>query len=134
MKKLISVGLMIVGFLINRNANAQTGSLVFYEGNNATQKNIAVELDYPNYTTRIIPNDEARSLLLVGVRAGAVITLYDSKSWSTGDDYCVIRVKRLIGNRCVIGSFERSYEDDDVQVTYYRNNGLDGKVSSMKIN
>lgn len=133
MKKLFIACFVLVGLLSNRSAFAQNGQIVFYEGNNATQKAIYQFKDVP-IVTRLYPNDEARSLALIAVHAGAVITVYDSKDLHSSDDYCVIRVKRQIATRYVVSSFETSYEDDDVQVTYYRKNGLDGKVSSMSIN
>lgn len=133
MKKLLIAGLFLAGFLTGKDANAQQGGLLFFEGNNATQNVLNTSfLDNPS-RGRVSPNDEARSLLFQYFRVGAVITVYDDKNFSKSDDYCVIRIKAYATTRYVVASFERSYEDDYVQVTYYRKNGLDGKVSSCSV-
>jgi hypothetical protein len=47
-----------------------------------------------------------------------------------GDDWTEIIVKRHIARR-VIGTLERTFEDDDLLVVHHHRNGLDGKVSSV---
>lgn len=83
--------------------------------------------------TRGFRNDEARRLSLINVRAGARIYLFDSPAASTSDDWTYIYVKRKTWQGIFISSFERSYENDDVSVTYHRKNGLNGKVSFCRI-
>jgi hypothetical protein len=51
----------------------------------------------------------------------------------TTDDFCVIQVKRS-APEYIVGTFERSYEDEYVLVSYARKNGLDGKLSRIRIN
>ena len=77
-------------------------------------------------------NDDARSAQLLNVRAGAVIRVYDSPVGKTSDDWTEIVVKKQVQEYCV-KTFEETYEDDIVRVTYHRNNGLDGKVSRVEV-
>ena len=64
--------------------------------------------------------------------AGRVLRLFDSPDGNREDDWTEIVVKRN-ASEIRIASFERSFENDDVQVIYHRNNGLDGKVSRLVI-
>ncbi|CAO3638285.1 unnamed protein product [Cunninghamella echinulata] len=107
------------------------GTITLYEGNNATQ-NIVATYNDGDHSGKVNPNDEARSMKLTNVRAGTKITVYDSKDGSTGDDYCVTRVKKQV-SEYIVGSFEQSVDNDTVRVEFYRNNGLDGKVSFIRI-
>ncbi|WP_079472198.1 hypothetical protein [Chitinophaga ginsengisegetis] len=109
------------------------GLIVFYEGNNATQNIVQTVEDIPGQDFKPVQNDEIRSLRLYGVRPGCVIKVYDSPDGSTNDDFCIINVKRD-SPEYTVGTFERSYEDEYAVVTFIRNNGLDGKVSRIKIN
>jgi hypothetical protein len=107
------------------------GTITLYEGNNATQ-NIVSSYQDNAHEGKVSPNDEARSVKLNNVRSGCRITVYDSKSPSTNDDYCVIDVKKDV-HEYIVGTFEQSIDNDTVRVTFHRNNGLDGKVSYIKI-
>ncbi|MDY6855866.1 MAG: hypothetical protein SWO11_14390 [Thermodesulfobacteriota bacterium] len=80
-------------------------------------------------------NDDARSVAFFAVRGGRIITLYDSPHVSTDDDYCIIAVNDTIpaNQPCGIPTFEKTASYDNVQVTYYKDNGLDGKVSYAKV-
>ncbi|HVI47733.1 MAG TPA: hypothetical protein VM802_22870 [Chitinophaga sp.] len=109
------------------------GIIVFYEGNNGTQNIVQTVEDTPGQNFRPVKNDEIRSMKLYGVRPGCVITTYDSPDGSTGDDFCIVNVKR-IAPEYTVDTFERSYEDEYVVVSFIRNNGLDGKISRIKIN
>lgn len=66
------------------------------------------------------------------VREGAVITVFDDRRGRTRDDFCVMRVKRT-SVEYTVGTFERSYDDEYVAVSYAHRNGLDGKVSRIRI-
>lgn len=111
-----------------------------YEGNEATQDHVCVvslERDSViDFTTgsneRRCDNDEARSVTLFNVPAGKVLRLLDDPRGNRQDDFVEIEVKRDV-SEAVIGSLERSFEDDDVRVVYRRNNGLDGKVSRLEV-
>ncbi|SEW51466.1 hypothetical protein [Chitinophaga arvensicola] len=108
------------------------GIIVFYEGNNGSQNIVQTVEDTPGQNFRPVKNDEIRSCKLYGVRVGCVITLFDSPDGSMSDDFTIINVKR-ISPEYTVNTFERSYEDEYVVVSYIRNNGLDGKVSRIKI-
>ncbi|MBO9730746.1 MAG: hypothetical protein J7623_19040 [Chitinophaga sp.] len=109
------------------------GIIVFYEGNNGTQNIVQTVEDTPGQNFRPVKNDEIRSCKLYGVRPGCEIMAYDSPDGSTSDDFTIINVKR-ISPEYTVDTFERSYEDEYVVVSFIRNNGLDGKISRIKIN
>ncbi len=77
-------------------------------------------------------NDDARSVTLLNVRKGAIIRVYDNPEGKEDDDYAEIVVKKEVQSYCV-KSFENTYEDDTVKVTFHKNNGLDGKVSRVEV-
>jgi phosphatidylserine/phosphatidylglycerophosphate/cardiolipin synthase-like enzyme len=108
-----------------------------YEGNEASQnlvcsKRIAAATTINLTSDSRCNNDEARSLMLYDWPAGRVIVLYNDPGGSKGDDWTVIVPKRNL-RELKIGSFERSFENADVRVCRYANNGLDGKVSRIAI-
>lgn len=112
------------------------GVVTLREGNNATQNKVC-DLPLRNGETRFrghgdCDNDEARSMVLSLAPAGAEISLFDSPDCRTNDDFTIVRVKRDVFVK-TIGSFQRSFDDDDVEVDYHRDNGLDGKVSCVRI-
>ncbi len=76
--------------------------------------------------------NEARSLILSDVPAGYVITLYDQPDGALDDGWVEVMVKRDI-NYKVIGTFERSFEDEDVRVRFHRDWELDGRISRLEI-
>jgi len=115
------------------------GGMYFYERNHADAggDTSCVVPAGPNHSlglpSRGCENDEVRSMKLRGIAKGTRISLYDSQSGATNDDYAIIDIKRDIGfdEAVTVGSFEKSYENSDVKVLYSRNNGLDGKVSRI---
>ncbi|WP_089787495.1 hypothetical protein [Chitinophaga sp. YR573] len=109
------------------------GIIVFYEGNNATQNIVQTVEDAPGQDFRPVQNDAIRSARLFGVRPGCELRVYDSADGTTNDDFCIVNVKRSTPEY-VVGTFERSYEDEYVIVSFIRNNGLDGQVSRIKVN
>lgn len=76
-------------------------------------------------------NDRARSGKVSGT-AGRTITVFDSPDGKTNDDYTVIQFKTTVTGY-YLDTFEKNYEDSNVKVTYVRKNGLDGKVSAIRI-
>ena len=67
----------------------------------------------------------------------AVVRLRKRNEWvlpkgKLDDDWCQIEV---IGKQdeYTVDSFEHSYADSVVKVTFHRNNGLDGKVSMIRV-
>jgi hypothetical protein len=137
LKLLPVVMLLILGV---SNAKAQSGRLFFKEGQHGDQ-NIVVDItDAPGQFYSLTAehpigqNDEARSLVLVNVRPGAVITVYNDSNGSAGKDYCVIEVKNLV-TEMIIPGFETSWEDNNVRCTTYNDhNDLDGQVSAIRVN
>ena len=139
MKTLFKTLLVAALFSFAAKANAQSGTLVFREGNNGSQNVVANITDAPGQAynlkdrNSIGQNDEARSLVMQNVRVGAVVTVYDSPKGDASDDYCVITVKQVVPYK-VIGSFETSFEDNEVKVEKFRGGNLDGKVSFIRVN
>jgi hypothetical protein len=107
------------------------GIITLYEGNGATQDIVGAYPDHP-YEGQVSPNDKARSLKLNDVRSGCRIIVLDSPNASRDDDFCIIDVKILVPEY-IVETFERSFEDAIVRVMYIRNNGLDGRVSYIRI-
>ena len=119
-------------------ATAPAGPVVdLYEGNDASQ-NLVCSNRVSGPRTIVLTsdaycnNDEARSLTLYDFPADKVLFVYDESGGSRGDDWTLIVPKRTI-SQTTVGSFERSYETADVRVCYYPSNGLDGKVSRVRI-
>ncbi|ATB30016.1 hypothetical protein MEBOL_003471 [Melittangium boletus DSM 14713] len=114
-------------------------AIVLYEGGSASQ-NIVCTLPLTSSTFVNFKNDgygcdndEARSAKILEAKAGTTITVYDDPNGGTGDDYTSIRVKKNIQSPRVVGSFESSFSDEYLEVTFKRKNGLNGKVSSARI-
>lgn len=108
------------------------GQIVFYEGNGGSQDICQTIDDGAGQDLRAEPNDEARSVKLLNVRQGCILSVFDHPGGNTNDDFCVITVKRS-SPEYTVGTFERSYEDEYVHVSYARKNGLDGKVSRIRV-
>lgn len=131
--------------LISNFASAQfeprpgDGIYTLYEGNNGTQNQVIqlsselpgdINLKYFNGK-----NDEARSVGLLNIPANRTLIVFDDPNGGTGDDYCEIHVKTATpsGVNVIVNSFQTSYEDTYVKVTYHSHNGLDGKVSHTRV-
>lgn len=111
----------------------------FYRGNYSTGGLIGEvggcnSINY-NLTNHPWPNDEIRSIRIKEAVAGQVIKVYDDSGANTNDDWTEIVILQDIfaANEQDIGTFEGSYSNAFVQVTYHENNGLDGKVSRIII-
>ena len=109
------------------------GIIAFYKGNNGTQDVVQTVEDYPGQDFRPVKNDTIRSAKLYNVRPGCEIRLYDSDNGNMSDDFTIVNVKRP-NPEYVVGTFEKSYEDEYVRVTFIRNNGLDGQISRIRVN
>lgn len=109
------------------------GIIVFYEGNNGTQNIVQSIEDTPGQNFRPVNNDMIRSAKLYGVRAGCELTVFDSPDGGMNEDFCIVNVKRN-SPEYTIDTFERSYEDEYVVVSFIRNGGLDGKISRIRVN
>ena len=109
------------------------GQIVFYEGNGGSQDIKQTLSDEAGQDTKATPNDEHRSVKLLDVRVGCVISVFDDPKGKTNDDFTIIQVKKSSAEYTV-GTFERSYEDEYVLVSHAHKNGLDGKVSRIRVN
>lgn len=120
--------------------------IFFYEGKNCTETVVgSAPYDAGDGRTQHIPakerswmkNDEARSMLIKGLRKGAVIAVYDDpEGRSGGDDFSVIQIKADAKDKGVcIGNFEQSFRSKDGawEVVHFHKNGLDGKVSHVVV-
>ncbi|VVP55412.1 hypothetical protein PS862_05683 [Pseudomonas fluorescens] len=119
-------------------ADFSEAAIVLHEGNNGSQ-NIVCSVALTHPTTFNFggdcDNDETRSATLSTARAGTVITLYGNWGSSNCDQGCsTIEVKHDITWPTTIGTYEGSYETDDLKVTRSGGNQqLDGKISSVRV-
>jgi len=107
------------------------------EGNNCTQDVVGELTDRMGQSTNLkqtsgFANDEARSVLLLNVRARTVLRAYDSPDGDKSDDWAEVTVKETVDEYC-IASFEQTYEDAVVKAVLHHKNGLDGKVSRIEV-
>ncbi|EPJ82385.1 hypothetical protein CFII64_16562 [Pseudomonas sp. CFII64] len=124
------------------------GGIFFYEGNGADRDrdttcvipgNQGGGADGVEYDLRLTSNgcenDEIRSLELEGIAAGTRIELYDSPGADRQDDFTYIDVKQSIPlkTRIKIDSLEGSSNSYYYNKLGFSNNGLDGKVSRIKV-
>lgn len=125
-----------VSRVASRRMDAQGGVISFYEGNNASQNKVCdltlrdLVLNFKNHGA--CDNDEARSAVMIFAKAGTAIRIYDDPDCETSDDWTEIIVKRdLFSHR--IGTFENSANNADYRASHHHHNGLDGKVSCVRI-
>ncbi len=117
------------------------GEFTFYDGNGAGKKMLGSLSDSPGQKYNLkkkkppFTNDEARSVVLHNVRAGAVLTVYDSPDGKKQDDWTRIEVKKQVLSYEIKSFDGQPMEDDVVKVNPHpdNNNGLDGKVSRIEI-
>ena len=102
------------------------------EGTNVGLTDGAVDQLIQFTTNERFANDEARSLLVNSLGPGTVIRLFDHPAGDTSDDWVEILVKREVRGYCV-GTFETSFEDDDISLRFSSADGLDGEISLMVI-
>ena len=117
-------------------AAALQGVISFHEGNDGRQNKVC-DLTPTAQIVRFkshaaCDNDEARSVVLTQLAPGTRIDIFDNPDCRTNDDWTSIDVRRPVFRK-TIGSFQRTFQDDDVTVAYHRENGLDGKVSCVRI-
>lgn len=77
-------------------------------------------------------NDEIKSLRLQSVTPGTIIRLYDNPDAKTNDDWVEIKVKQL-KPEIIIDNLEENRNPSDYQQKFHRVNGLNGKVSHIKV-
>ena len=118
---------------------ALAGTIDFFEGNNGKQDKIGTVSDESGRGYNLkdegapVKDDEARSVVLNVIKAGTTITVYDDAKGREGkSDYCIIEVLKDV-QQYTVSSFERTYTDESVRVTYSKEGGLDGKVSHIRV-
>lgn len=123
-----------------------TGRIDFFEGNDA-QETLVYSIsdkkdeDSGKLSENENENDEARSAKLIHVRKGCKITVFNDPEGKTDDDYCIIETLKEIPFEHIVRTFEKSYDDEYVRVSYtevgggwpWNTAGLDGKVSRIRI-
>ena len=129
------IGLILLAWVVSPN-DAWAG-YVFHEGNGGSQDIVCtlpqsvLEVNFKNdpYSCE---NDEARSVVLNNLPAGAMLIVYDDPGCGTGDDYTRIRVLENI-SQVTIGTFEGGSYPSSIHYQHFPDNGLDGKVSCVQI-
>jgi len=112
------------------------GRIKFYDENGAHGKKIG-DFSDKSYEVNlkkhhVMKNDEARSVKLCGVIPGTELKVWDNPDASSDDDYTIIKVKKW-KSEIIINTFEHSYEDEYVKVSFHKHNGLDGKISRFRV-
>lgn len=114
--------------------------IIWFEGSNGTQNVVRedpidttqesrIELNLKNHKG---DNDEIRSAVLEDVPINTKITVYDNPDGKTNDDWAFVTVKKY-KKRIQINDFEQSVDNPDYRLEYHRKNGLNGKISRIKI-
>lgn len=130
-------------FVVSIFSSPARAEWVFFEGNGG-EPNIVCTLEQAPMDVHLgglfndpygCDNDEARSVKLLNIPAGAMLVVYDAGDCNKNDDYTRIRVLQNISS-LTISSFEAWGEPDPslgVDFENTPNNGLDGKVSCIQI-
>eukprot|EP01084_Bolivina_argentea_P314552 544839_1 len=141
MKTFITLHILAILFLINEiHVYAQgQGQVILYEGDGASQSIVCTlwlydrEINFKSSNNYGCENDETRSLRIMDARAGTKITLWDNPDGKTDDDFYVIDVLRDITSPQTVENYETNMETHYIRGRYIRDNGLNGKVSRIKI-
>lgn len=109
----------------------------FYEGNNATQDLVGT-LDLSNNANialknSVIENDEIRSMIINSPKGGTLMTVYDDPDGKTTDDWAEVYIKKD-GDQIQVDTFEKYVDADGFRVVPHYVNGLDGKISYIRVN
>ena len=103
------------------------------KGNIVCTFNISRSLTMNFKKSDVCENDEIRSVSLLNMKRGRLVELYDSPSSSTNDDFIIIRSRTNDSRWININNLEQNQYNSRVNATFYRDNGLNGKVSSIKV-
>jgi hypothetical protein len=150
--KVVSVALIALIAIVALDAltkpahTQQPDDLIFYEGNGCTQDIVFAYNSYVKANDNCKKsgrckgdNDEARSLrILRSAKRGTQVRVYDSPDGRTDDDYAIINIlnpRRFAENGLCIRSFQEELENTagGATLTYVPKNGLDGKISRVKV-
>ena len=78
-------------------------------------------------------NDQARSLELLGVRAGTIVTVYNDSDGAADPGRSRIEVKRDLTGRVLVTDFQEAKENEDFKLTVLNGGELNGKVSRVTV-
>lgn len=78
-------------------------------------------------------NDSVMGCEINRADVGTVISVYDSPSADTDDDYAVITIKKTLTHPILIHSFETDLDTEFLSLRYHHYNGLDGKISRVDV-
>ena len=120
--------------------NSSSGPLIdLFEGNNGSQNrvcSVAIQqgkkMNFKGSSSGGCTNDEARSLVFHRAPVGTLVRLYDHPDGKREDDWSEIEVVSQ-EPFFTVSSFQKQVEDGPYKLRYFRNNGLDGKVSRLEI-
>jgi len=153
MIKLLLTTLALLG---STSANSEVGRVTFFSGNNGTDQKLCdlawtvdgLAMGKNKFSWNFkdddkCKNDEAKSVVINNAVKGTIISFYDrsdfldSSKGSKHDDYTVITIKKDITDPITIGTFEKSFSNDFVNVKFNKDNlwwswfpsGVDGRVS-----
>lgn len=144
---LLSVAVSIT-VILNKVYAQEVDDLVFYEGNGCSQDIVFAYNSYREANDNCKKsgackgdNDEARSLRIGKfVKQGAKIIVFDNPDGKTDDDYTRIDIvdrSFIQPEGYCLSTFEQSFSNpftnSGIQVDYFRKNGLDGKVSRVRV-
>jgi len=123
-------------------APPEAGLLAFYEGDNASQDVLCrIPFRYGttvNFQTDNLgcENDEARSVRVDFLPPGASFTIHDSPSCSWSDDVSAVTVTDpdAYNARFTVPRFDFTGGTWQYNITYHRDNGIQGKVSCIRMN
>lgn len=115
-------------------------TITWFEGDNGTQNVVRqdsfettqeykIESNLKNHRGQ---NDEIRSAVLEHVPINTRIWIYDNPDGKTNDDWAVLTVKKY-KKRIQINHFEQTVDNADYRLEYSRKNGLNGKISRIKV-
>jgi len=163
MIKLLLTTLALLG---STSANSEVGRVTFFSGNNGTDQKLCdlawtvdgLAMGKNKFSWNFkdddkCKNDEAKSVVINNAVKGTIISFYDRTSFyqssngsfqqkgSKHDDYTVITIKKDITDPITIGTFEKSFSNDFVNVKFNKgpwswwffSSGLDGKVSMTTV-
>lgn len=80
-----------------------------------------------------VPNDDAESLSFRAVARGTKITVYDSPSMSTDDDYSIITINTTEAKSHCVDTFQMNWLNPYFTIEYHEDNGLNDKVSAVSV-
>jgi hypothetical protein len=110
--------------------------IVLKDRNGCGGKTVAEYPSNKRHYGQVNPNDEARSMLLIGVEKDTIIKLYDDRDGNENqEDWCEIRVLES-GLRLCVDTFNQNDEEPGrFRIRYHKvnGNGVDGHVSYIRI-